>query len=134
LVGSNRPGPSDRRFGILIGLALAVVAVRGYFHSWSAGFVAGLLALGAIFLFFAWLAPRRLAPVTAAWMRFGEILGRVVSPIVLGVIFFGMITPVAAATRMFGRDELRLKRTTETTYWIDRRPPGPAGASFKKQF
>lgn len=134
MAGSKRTGPSDRRFGTLIGLALAAVAVRGYFHSWSAGLVVGLIGLGAIFLIFAWLAPRRLAPLTAAWMRLGEILGRFVSPIVLGVIFFGIITPVAAATRLFGRDELRLKRTTEATYWIDRRPPGPAGASFKKQF
>jgi Saxitoxin biosynthesis operon protein SxtJ len=134
LVGSKRGGPSDRRFGFLIGLGLAAVAIRGYFHSWSVGAVVGVLALGASFLLFAWLAPRRLAPLTAGWMRFGEILGRFVSPIVLGVIFFGIITPVAAATRMFGRDELRLKRTTEKTYWIDRRPAGPAGASFKNQF
>jgi hypothetical protein len=118
----------------LIGLVLAAVSARGYFHFWNAGFVVGLLALGAVFLLFAWVAPRRLGPLTAAWMRFGEFLGRFVSPIVLGVIFFGIITPVAAATRMFGRDELRLKRTTEKTYWIDRRPPGPAGASFKNQF
>ncbi len=51
----------------------------------------------------------------AAWMRFGEFLGRFVSPIVLSAILFGIMTPVAAATRMFGRDELRLKRTTQTT-------------------
>lgn len=134
MVGSKRPGPSDRRFGILIGLALVATGVRGYFHSWSASPVVVVLALGAIFLLLAWLAPRRLTPLTAAWMRFGEILGRIVSPIVLGIIFFGMITPVAAATRMFGRDELRLRRTKEKTFWIARRPPGPAGASFRKQF
>jgi hypothetical protein len=134
LTGSRRVGPSDRRFGLVIGLALAAVAARGYFRHWSDGVVIGLVSAGAIFLLFAWLAPRRLAPLTAAWMRFGEILGRFVSPIVLGAIFFGIVTPVAAATRMFGRDELRLKRTLGETYWIDRRPPGPAGASFKNQF
>jgi hypothetical protein len=134
LAGSKRTGPSDRRFGTLIGLALAAVAVRGYFRAWSAGLVVCLMALGVIFLLFAWLAPRRLAPLTAAWMRLGEILGRFVSPIVLGLIFFGIITPVAAATRLLGRDELRLKRATEGTYWVDRRPPGPNGASFRKQF
>jgi len=133
-VGAKRAGPSDRRFGLLMGLAMAAVAARGYFHFWNAGFVVGLLTLGAIFLLFTWFAPRRLAPLTAAWMRFGEFLGQFISPIVLGVIFFGLITPVAAATRMFGRDELRLQRTTEKTYWIDRRPPGPARASFKNQF
>jgi hypothetical protein len=134
LAGLKRAGPSDRSFGLLIGLALAAVAARGYFRHWGDGLIVGLLAIAAIFLLFAWLAPQRLAPLTAAWMRFGEILGRFVSPIVLGVIFFGIVTPVAVATRMFGRDELRLKRTTTATYWIDRDPPGPAGASFKNQF
>jgi hypothetical protein len=118
----------------LIGLALAAIAVRGYFRHWGGGLVVGLFALGTISLLFARLAPRRLAPLTAAWMRFGEILGRFVSPIMLGAIFFGIVTPVAAATRMFGRDELRLKRTPGKSYWIDRHPPGPSGASFKNQF
>ena len=61
-------------------------------------------------------------------------MGKVVSPIVLGLIFFGMLTPVGIIGRLLGRDELRLKKAPVTSYWIDRDPPGPAPDSFKNQF
>ena len=61
-------------------------------------------------------------------------MGKVVSPLVLGVIFFLLISPVALIGRLFGRDELRLKKANSNSYWIDRVPPGPAGDTFKNQF
>jgi hypothetical protein len=67
-------------------------------------------------------------------MKLGELMGKVVSPLVLGVIFFVLLTPVGLIGRLLGRDELRLKRTNSESYWIDRVPPGPAGDSFKNQF
>ncbi|MCP4635182.1 MAG: hypothetical protein GY848_01735 [Methyloversatilis sp.] len=79
-------------------------------------------------------APRLLAPFNRVWYLLGELLGRIVSPIVMGVIFFGLITPVALFGRLRGRDELRMRRRTVSSHWIDRDPPGPAADSFKNQF
>jgi hypothetical protein len=79
--------------------------------------------------------PRLLAPLNKAWFQIGELMGKLVSPIVLGVIFFLIITPVGLLGRLFGRDELRLKRRRQAaSYWVERQPPGPTGDSFKNQF
>jgi len=66
-------------------------------------------------------------------MRFGILLGRIVSPIVLGIIFFGLFTPIAILMRLIGRDELRLKYTQRQTHWIPRSESIKA-ESFKHQF
>ena len=66
-------------------------------------------------------------------MRFGLLLGIIVSPIVLGIIFFGLFTPIAMLMRMSGRDELRLKSVQKTSHWIKRGEPIKSG-SFKHQF
>jgi hypothetical protein len=64
----------------------------------------------------------------------GLFLGRFVSPIVLGILFFIVITPVAIATRLAGRDALKLRKQDVDSHWIDRKPPGPEPESFKEQF
>ena len=68
-------------------------------------------------------------------MKFGELLHRVVSPVVLGVIFYGVFTPVGFVMRMARRDTMKRKfEPTAPTYWIRRSPPGPAVDSFRDQF
>ena len=79
-------------------------------------------------------APKLLAPFNRAWFALGQLMGRVVSPIVLGAIFFLILTPVALIMRLFGRDELRLKRKASDSYWVDRHHDTPAAESFKNQF
>ena len=79
-------------------------------------------------------SPNILTPFNKAWLRLGELLGKIFSPIVLGIIFFVLITPVALITRLFGRDELRLKKQSLDSHWIKRDPPGPSNDSFDKQF
>ena len=66
-------------------------------------------------------------------MRFGHLIGMIVSPIVLGVIFFGLFTPIAMLMRLSGRDELRLKLSHKVSHWIIRSEPIKA-ESFKHQF
>ena len=66
-------------------------------------------------------------------MRFGLLLGMIVSPIVLGFIFFGLITPIAMFMRVSGRDELRLKFSQKASHWILRSEPIKS-ESFKQQF
>ena len=79
-------------------------------------------------------APVFLTPFNKAWYQLGLFLGKVVSPIVLGVIFFIVITPVAIVMKLAGRDALKLRKQNISSYWIDRKPPGPEPESFKEQF
>lgn len=92
-----------------------------------------LLRFGSYF-FLTLFSADSLAPLNKAWAALGQILGRLVSPIVLGLIFFCLITPVALIGRVAGRDPLRLKTRADTSYWIKREPSGPAPDSFRNQF
>jgi hypothetical protein len=126
--------PSDRKFGFTFAAMFIAVGIYGLFAPWRP-MVPGLCALAGASLFvLAATAPRLLEPLNRAWFVFGEILGRVVSPIALGFIFFVLITPVSVVTRLFGRDELRLKRRAVPSYWVLRQSSVPDPNSFKQQF
>ncbi len=126
--------PSERSFGLLFtAVFLGESALNYYKHAAlivCIAWLAGALVIGLLTLF----APARLAPLNKAWYHLGQLLGKIVSPVVLGIIFFVVLTPVAVITRLFGRDELRLKRNPGASHWIERTPPGPAADSFKHQF
>jgi hypothetical protein len=126
--------PSERSFGLMLTAVFAILAIRGiighrspvaYGVCLAASVVCGLLSL---------TNPKALAPLNKAWFYLGKWMGKIVSPIVLGIIFFGILTPVAILTRLFGRDELRLKQRATKSYWIDRVAPILADQSFKNQF
>lgn len=74
------------------------------------------------------------ARLNRAWFTLGGLMAAIVNPIVLGCIFFGLLTPVALVGRLCGRDELGLRRRARDSYWISR-PPTPLDLeSFKRQF
>ena len=126
--------PSDRAFGIL--LAVVLVCVGGYqLHRGAAlSSVKTLFFLSITIFFIALFFSRLLAPFNRAWLLLGDILGKLVNPIVLAIIFFILLSPVAFLSRILGRDELKLKPRADDSYWIDRTPPGPAADSFKNQY
>lgn len=132
------PLPSNTRFGWFLTLVLAIAALFCYLFSaigntLGLGLSAAALTSALITLF----KPQLLAPLNRLWFLLGDLLGKIISPIVLGAIFFLIITPVAVVGRVLGRDELRLKRQsrqTQSTYWIDRKSPSPKGDSFNNQF
>ena len=126
--------PSNRNFGFLFTGVFALLSAYSAYKGADAFKVYGWLSAGIAVGVVAVTAPNLLTPFNKAWMKLGELMGKVVSPLVLGVIFFVLLTPVALIGRLLGRDELRLKRTNSESYWIDRVPPGPAGDSFKNQF
>ncbi|MEY2953235.1 MAG: hypothetical protein RLZZ401_1322, partial [Pseudomonadota bacterium] len=111
-----------------------VFAAWGYYKGWSTLLLQGLAGLCLLFLVLTALAPAALAPLNRAWFAFGLMLGRVVSPVTLGLMFFLLITPVALVARWCGRDELRLKKRQVASYWIDRAPGAVAAESFRHQF
>lgn len=126
--------PSNRNFGLLFAWMFALLSAYAFFQNAEAPWVYGWLIAGVVVGLVAIAAPGLLTPFNKAWMKLGELMGKVVSPLVLGVIFFVLITPIAIISKLFGRDELRLKKANTSSYWIDRVPPGPAGDSFKNQF
>jgi hypothetical protein len=68
-------------------------------------------------------------------VKLGVLLGKLVSPIALGILFYGVFFPVGVAMRLAGKDPLRLRRDAEAaSYWIPRRPPGPPPDSMTNQF
>ena len=127
-----RPG-SERAFGLVFSGVFVLVALWPLIERASPRLWA--IAVAAAFALCAWLAPRALAPLNLLWFRFGELLHRIVSPIALGVIFFGVITPYALVMRLFGRDALLLRRgSARQSYWVRREPPGPPPDSLRNQF
>jgi hypothetical protein len=124
---------SDRSFGLVIGGALGIVGLLplrdgGELRVWA-------LIAAAPFVLLALVHPRWLHPLNVGWMRFGAVLNTVVSPIVMGVVFFLIVTPMGLVMRALGKDLLRLRRDPAArSYWIDRTPPGPAPESMRNQF
>ena len=126
--------PPDRHVGILFAAVFILIA------SWPVLFSAGqiriwALAIALVFLAISFLRPAALHPLNRAWMAFGLLLSRIVNPLVLGILFFVVITPVALVTRLFGRDPLNQKLDpTAKTYWTDRDPNSSTSGTMKDQF
>ena len=124
----------NRDFGYLFGFIFLLFSGYLYLKNGSFSLIALTLILGIGLFVTCLLKPHFLAPASNAWYLLGELLGRVVSPIVLGIIFFLLITPVAIIGKLLGRDELALKRKAANSYWIDRQPESLTSDSFKNQF
>lgn len=112
----------NRKFGLLMVAVCAAISQLGA-ASRSGKLV--WFAAAMIFLIIALLVPRLLEPMRRRWISLGSLMHIVVSPVILAVLYYTVITPIGLAMRLFGMDPLRLRRGA-TTYWIERRPPGPA--------
>ena len=125
--------PSNRSFALVFVAFFAILGVV----IWLKGGV-----LYPLFLFLSLLVgiigafrPVWLTPLNRIWMKFAELLHRVVNPIVLGVLYFVVITPFALITRIFRKDPLCRTLDPEIkSYWIKRDPPGPDSSSMSDQF
>ncbi len=130
---TNNKMPTDKKFGYFFSVVFTLIALYSY---WQDLKNFAFLALIVSFLFAAvtLFAPKVLSPLNRIWYELGMLLGKIFSPIILGVIFFLMITPISLLTRLFGRDELKINKLSLKSYWVDRSPPGPSSDSFKNQF
>jgi hypothetical protein len=125
---------SDRVFGLVFAVVFALIGVFPWIFSDGAVRV-WALAVGAAFLAIALAVPRILHPLNRLWMRFGLLLHRIVNPVVLGIMFFVVVTPIALLMRWRGKDPLRLRfDAAAKTYWIARTPPGPDPRSLNHLF
>ena len=124
--------PSNRKFGFFFTFVFLVVAAYFcYSNKLSWAYVS--IGTALVFLLITLIKSDALLPINKLWMRFGLLLGMIVSPIVLGIIFFGIFTPTAILMRLSGRDELCLKFTQKASYWF-KRSESIKPESFKHQF
>jgi hypothetical protein len=127
VVSTPAPLPSDRKFGWTFTALFLLLAVLSYHPV--------LLALAAATALVTATRAHWLAPLKRAWMKLGELLNHVVSPIVMAAIFFAVFTPVALVMRAMKRDALALRLDRAApTYWVRRDPPGPSEDSFTNLF
>ena len=108
----------EKSFGIIFFIFFGLIALWPLLKNepmriWS-------LALSVIFLVSAFLMPKLLKPLNLFWIKLGEILGKLISPIVLASIFFIVVTPMSMFIKMLGKDLLKLKFSKKTSYWIKR--------------
>jgi hypothetical protein len=127
------PVSSERSFGIVFAVVFLVIALWPLM-SWHAPRT-WALALAAIFAGVAFTVPALLRPLNLLWFRFGLVLHRIVSSLVLALLFFVTVTPIAFIYRVLRKDPLRLAfERDRSSYWIAREPPGPPPDMMTKQF
>ena len=127
--------PSNHNFGYLFTGVFALLSIYAAFDGKDASKIYGCLLVSVAVGLITVSCPNLLTPFNKAWLRIGDLMGKIVSPLVLGVIFFLLISPIAIISRLLGRDELRLiKKANVSSYWIDRAPHDLISNSFKNQF
>jgi hypothetical protein len=110
--------PSEKSFGILFGFIFLIISFWPLLSSNNIRLWA--LIIGFIFFIIAFLNPIILGPLSKIWIKFGEILGKIIAPAVMALVYFFILTPVSLVVRAFGKDLLRLKFSKKMTYWIKR--------------
>ncbi len=120
---------SNKSFGILFCIVFALIAAwpiinGGQFRLWPIPFAIIFLILGLI-------NSKLLNPLNVAWVKFGEILGKIIAPIVMLLVYFLILTPIGLFMRLIGKDLLNLKFTKQNSYWINRQKKM---GTMKKQF
>ena len=124
---------SNRSFGIVFFIVFLLIATypltySGEIRVWS-------ITISFTFLVLGLLNSKILTPLNKLWFKFGIFLGKIISPLIMGIIFFLVVTPTGLIMRMFGKDPLRQKIDKDVaSYWIEREPPGPSPNSMKNQF
>lgn len=124
---------SDRNFGLVFAVFCALVAGV---HWWLGKETFwGWATAAAVFAAFSLFFSRALHPLNVLWFRFGLLLHHVVSPLILGIMFFAVFTPIGWIMRLAGKRPLNLAYDRSArTYWIERQPPAPKPGSFERQF
>jgi hypothetical protein len=112
---------SNKSFGIVFFLVFLFVSIYPLINGESLRFWSLIIALS--FLILGLLNSKILSPLNKIWFKFGVLLGKIVSPLVMGVIFFIVVTPIGLLMRIFKKDSLNLKFNNEKSYWIDKTGP-----------
>ena len=120
---------SNRSFGIVFFIVFLLIAIypilnQNDIRTWA-------VAISLIFLVLGLLNSKLLTPLNKIWFKFGIFLGKIVSPLVMGIIFFFVVTPIGIFMRFLGKDLLNLKLNKSSSYWIEKTEPK---SKMKNQF
>ena len=120
---------SNKSFGIVFFVVFLLIAIyplinNGELRIWS-------LIIAIIFLILGLINSKVLTPLNKLWFKFGLLLGKVVSPLIMGIIFFLVVTPTALIMRIIGKDLLNLRFNNKKSYWIEKTGPK---SKMKNQF
>ena len=110
--------PSNRNFGIVFFIVFLIIALwpilkQNEIRIWS-------LIISFIFFVLGSINSKLLTPLNKLWFKFGILLGNIISPIVMGIVFFLVVTPTGLIMRIFRKDILKLKKNNNDSYWIDK--------------
>ena len=126
---------SDRAFAFLFALIFLAIAVYPWAVS-TGGIRVWALAIALLLGVCGTFIPRVFHYPNQYWIKLGMLLGRITSPIILGILFFGLVTPIALLSRLVGSDPLRVRRTVKRkdTYWIEREPDESEATTMSRQY
>lgn len=127
---------SDRAFGCTVGSMFILIGATKTFMAGAISSVACLIfGLGALLLLLGIFVPSRLSTLNRLWLKVGTAIAKVVNPIILALLFFLVVTPMALFMRIVGKRPLRLAADrTAATYWIEREPPSGGTSTMRRQF
>ena len=120
---------SNRSFGIVFFVFFLIISLYPLLNENEVRLWA--LIISIIFLVLGLINSKILSPFNKIWNRFGILLGKIVSPIVMGIVFFLVVTPISIIMKIFGKDILNIKKNNKETYWIEKSEPK---SKMKNQF
>ena len=120
---------SNRSFGLVFFVVFLLISIYPFLHGQNLRFWSLIVAI--IFLALGLLNSKILTPLNKIWFKFGLLLGSIVSPVLMSIIFFFVVTPISFVMKILGKDILNLKRNNNNTYWIEKSGPK---SKMKNQF
>jgi len=120
---------SNRSFGLVFFVVFLLISIYPLLHGQNLRF--WLLIVAIIFLALGLLNSKILTPLNKIWFKFGLLLGSIISPIIMSIIFFFVVTPISFVMKILGKDILNLKRNNNNTYWVEKSGPK---SKMKNQF
>ena len=120
---------SNRSFGFVFFVVFLLISIYPFLKDENIRLWSFIISI--IFLFLGLLNSNLLSPLNKLWFSFGLFLGKIISPVIMGIIFFLVVTPIAIIMRLFKKDLLNLKFKENNTYWIDKTGPK---SKMKNQF
>ena len=121
--------PTNRNFGIVFSIVFLIISLwpllsQNEIRIWS-------LTISGIFFILGIFNSKLLLPLNKIWLKFGIFLGNFIAPIVMGIVFFLVVTPTGLIMRLLGKDLLNLKKNNKNSYWIEK---DNSNSNLKNQF
>ena len=120
---------SNRSFGLVFFVVFLLISIYPLLHGQNLRFWSLIVAI--IFLALGLLNSKILTPLNKIWFKFGLLLGSIVSPVIMSIIFFFVVTPISFVMKIIGKDILNLELNNNNTYWVEKSGPK---SKMKNQF